>query len=158
MTTICGVYGAKTKQMAADGRVVQDSRIVSEDYKKLWRAEGMVIGAAGDLSEMQIAKTVFPWGKRKKMLMETFLTKHVVKRLKDAKMEIEMMILDKSGLYIVSSGGYVRVQDEKMGAIGTGAEFAMGCFCGSAGFCHESIVVASGLDAYTNQVVTVEDL
>jgi ATP-dependent protease HslVU (ClpYQ) peptidase subunit len=132
MTTIAYKDGL----IAWDSQITAGAMVVSRNYQKMHKANGITLWCAGSVQDRE----------------------HLVKALSsgrfdwDMDLEIEAIVLDKTGLYLVSvrDGRVWRdtIPPGEAAAIGSGADYAMGAMdagCDAV----QAVKIAAGRDVST---------
>ncbi|GAB6931510.1 ATP-dependent protease subunit HslV [Paenibacillus sp. JCM 10914] len=173
-TTICAVRHNGTAAIAGDGQVTFGESVVmkqtAKKVRRLYRGQ-VVAGFAGSVAD---AITLFEKFEGKLEEHHGNLQRAAVELAKDwrqdrvlRKLEALMIVMDKSGMLLISGGGEIIEPDDDVLAIGSGGNFAL-----SAGramkrhaghmeakdIAREALQIASELCVYTNNNIVVEEL
>lgn len=127
MTTIC----VKDRMIAADTRTT-GGQYMAEGFKKVFQVDEDWIGLAGEVC-------AFP------RFLEWYSGETDERPDIDG---MEVIVMDKKGNVFIYEGDCVKIPMGKMGAIGSGARFAMGAMVHGA-TAEQAVKVASKLDEHT---------
>lgn len=173
-TTICAVRHNGTAAIAGDGQVTFGESVVmkqtAKKVRRLYRGQ-VVAGFAGSVAD---AITLFEKFEGKLEEHHGNLQRAAVELAKDwrqdrvlRKLEALMIVMDKTGMLLISGGGEIIEPDDDVLAIGSGGNFAL-----SAGralkrhaghmeakdIAREALQIASEVCVYTNSNIIVEVL
>lgn len=173
-TTICAVRHNGTVAIAGDGQVTFGESVVmkqtAKKVRRLYRGQ-VVAGFAGSVAD---AITLFEKFEGKLEEHHGNLQRAAVELAKDwrqdrvlRKLEALMIVMDKTGMLLISGGGEIIEPDDDVLAIGSGGNFAL-----SAGralkrhaghmeakdIAREALQIASEVCVYTNSNIIVEEL
>ncbi|OMF83209.1 ATP-dependent protease subunit HslV [Paenibacillus glucanolyticus] len=173
-TTICAVRHNGTAAIAGDGQVTFGESVVmkqtAKKVRRLYRGQ-VVAGFAGSVAD---AITLFEKFEGKLEEHHGNLQRAAVELAKDwrqdrvlRKLEALMIVMDKTGMLLISGGGEIIEPDDDVLAIGSGGNFAL-----SAGralkrhaghmeakdIAREALQIASEVCVYTNSNIVVEEL
>ncbi|ACX66423.1 ATP-dependent protease peptidase subunit [Paenibacillus vortex V453] len=173
-TTICAVRHNGTAAIAGDGQVTFGESVVmkqtAKKVRRLYRGQ-VVAGFAGSVAD---AITLFEKFEGKLEEHHGNLQRAAVELAKDwrqdrvlRKLEALMIVMDKTGMLLISGGGEIIEPDDDVLAIGSGGNFAL-----SAGralkrhaghmeakdIAREALQIASEVCVYTNSNIIVEEL
>lgn len=173
-TTICAVRHNGKAAIAGDGQVTFGESVImkqtAKKVRRLYRGQ-VVAGFAGSVAD---AITLFEKFEGKLEEHHGHLQRAAVELAKDwrqdrvlRKLEALMIVMDKSGMLLISGGGEIIEPDDDVLAIGSGGNFAL-----SAGralkrhaahmeakdIAREALQIASEVCVYTNGNILVEEL
>ena len=173
-TTICAVRHNGTAAIAGDGQVTFGESVVmkqtAKKVRRLYRGQ-VVAGFAGSVAD---AITLFEKFEGKLEEHHGNLQRAAVELAKDwrqdrvlRKLEALMIVMDKTGMLLISGGGEIIEPDDDVLAIGSGGNFAL-----SAGralkrhaghmeakdIARQALQIASEVCVYTNSNIIVEEL
>jgi len=173
-TTICAVRHNGQAAIAGDGQVTFGESVVmkqtAKKVRRLYRGQ-VVAGFAGSVAD---AITLFEKFEGKLEEHHGNLQRAAVELAKDwrqdrvlRKLEALMIVMDKTGMLLISGGGEIIEPDDDVLAIGSGGNFAL-----SAGralkrhagqmeakdIAREALLIASEVCVYTNSNIIVEEL
>lgn len=173
-TTICAVRHNGTAAIAGDGQVTFGESVVmkqtAKKVRRLYRGQ-VVAGFAGSVAD---AITLFEKFEGKLEEHHGNLQRAAVELAKDwrqdkvlRKLEALMIVMDNTGMLLISGGGEIIEPDDDVLAIGSGGNFAL-----SAGralkrhaghmeakdIAREALQIASEVCVYTNSNIIVEEL
>ncbi|KOP67628.1 ATP-dependent protease subunit HslV [Paenibacillus solani] len=173
-TTICAVRHNGQAAIAGDGQVTFGESVVmkqtAKKVRRLYRGQ-VVAGFAGSVAD---AITLFEKFEGKLEEHHGNLQRAAVELAKDwrqdrvlRKLEALMIVMDKTGMLLISGGGEIIEPDDDVLAIGSGGNFAL-----SAGralkrhaghmeakdIAREALQIASEVCVYTNSNIIVEEL
>ncbi|GIP21417.1 MULTISPECIES: ATP-dependent protease subunit HslV [Paenibacillus] len=173
-TTICAVRHNGQGAIAGDGQVTfGESVIMKQTAKKVRRLyRGQVLaGFAGSVAD---AITLFEKFEGKLEEHHGNLQRAAVELAKDwrqdrvlRKLEALMIVMDKTGMLLISGGGEIIEPDDDVLAIGSGGNFALSAAralkrhaasLSASEMARESLKVASEICVYTNGNIIVEEL
>jgi len=173
-TTICAVRHNGQGAIAGDGQVTfGESVIMKQTAKKVRRLyRGQVLaGFAGSVAD---AITLFEKFEGKLEEHHGNLQRAAVELAKDwrqdrvlRKLEALMIVMDKTGMLLISGGGEIIEPDDDVLAIGSGGNFALSASralkrhatsLSASEMARESLKVASEICVYTNGNIIVEEL
>lgn len=173
-TTICAVRHNGKAAIAGDGQVTFGENMImkqtAKKVRRLYRGQ-VVAGFAGSVAD---AITLFEKFESKLEEHHGNLQRAAVELAKDwrqdrvlRKLEALMIVMDKTGMLLISGGGEIIEPDDDVLAIGSGGNFAL-----SAGralkrhaqdleakdIAREALKIASEICVYTNGNIIVEEL
>ncbi|MEK3734561.1 MULTISPECIES: ATP-dependent protease subunit HslV [Paenibacillus] len=173
-TTICAVRHNGTAAIAGDGQVTFGQNVImkqtAKKVRRLYRGQ-VVAGFAGSVAD---AITLFEKFEAKLEEHHGNLQRAAVELAKDwrqdrilRKLEALMIVMDKTGMLLISGNGEIIEPDDDVLAIGSGGNFAL-----SAGralkrhaqhleakdIAREALQIASEVCVYTNGNIIVEEL
>ncbi|PQP89616.1 ATP-dependent protease subunit HslV [Paenibacillus sp. AR247] len=173
-TTICAVRHNGKAAIAGDGQVTFGENVImkqtAKKVRRLYRGQ-VVAGFAGSVAD---AITLFEKFESKLEEHHGNLQRAAVELAKDwrqdrvlRKLEALMIVMDKTGMLLISGGGEIIEPDDDVLAIGSGGNFAL-----SAGralkrhaqdleakdIAREALKIASEICIYTNGNIIVEEL
>ena len=169
-TTICAVRRDGVTALACDGQVTLGNTVLKHGASKLRRLGGgrVLAGFAGSVAD---ALALFS---RFEVKFEEFagnLERAAVELARDWRtdralrhLEAMMVVADREHLLLLSGSGEVVVPDDGVLAIGSGGPVALGTArallahsqLGAADTAREALRIASQIDLYTNDQITVE--
>ena len=169
-TTICAVRRDGMTALACDGQVTLGGTVLKHGASKLRRLAGgrVVAGFAGSVADALALFTRFE-GK-----LEEFggnLERAAVELARDWRtdralrhLEAFMLVADRERILLVSGSGEVVVPDDGVMAIGSGGSVALAAARAlvahsqltAAEIAREALRIASEIDLYTNDRITVE--
>ena len=169
-TTICAVRRDGVTALACDGQVTLGNTVLKHGASKLRRLGGgrVLAGFAGSVAD---ALALFS---RFEVKFEEFagnLERASVELARDWRtdralrhLEAMMVVADREHLLLLSGSGEVVVPDDGVLAIGSGGPVALGTArallahsqLGAADTAREALRIASQIDLYTNDQITVE--
>jgi ATP-dependent HslUV protease subunit HslV len=169
-TTICAVRRDGVTALACDGQVTLGTTVLKHGATKLRRLGGgrVVAGFAGSVADALALFTRF------EAKLEEFagnLERAAVELARDWRtdralrhLEAMMIVADREAMLVLSGSGEVIVPDDGILAIGSGGPVALAA--GRALLRHsqlaapeiarEALLLAAGIDLYTNERVSVE--
>ncbi|WP_068786062.1 ATP-dependent protease subunit HslV [Paenibacillus phocaensis] len=173
-TTICAVRHNGKGAIAGDGQVTFGQNVVmkqtAKKVRRLYRGQ-VVAGFAGSVAD---AITLFEKFEGKLEEHQGNLQRAAVELAKDwrqdrvlRKLEALMIVMDKSGMLLISGGGEIIEPDDDVLAIGSGGNFALSAARAlkrhaggleAKDIARESLQVASEICVYTNNNIIVEEL
>ncbi|MFB5673586.1 ATP-dependent protease subunit HslV [Paenibacillus terreus] len=173
-TTICAVRHNGKGAIAGDGQVTFGNNVVmkqtAKKVRRLYRGQ-VVAGFAGSVAD---AITLFEKFEGKLEEHHGNLQRAAVELAKDwrqdrilRKLEALMIVMDKSGMLLISGGGEIIEPDDDVLAIGSGGNFALaaaralkrhGSGLEAVDMAREALQVASEICVYTNSNIIVEEL
>lgn len=173
-TTICAVRHNGKGAIAGDGQVTFGNSVVmkqtAKKVRRLYRGQ-VVAGFAGSVAD---AITLFEKFESKLEEHHGNLQRAAVELAKDwrqdrilRKLEALMIVMDKSGMLLISGGGEIIEPDDDVLAIGSGGNFALaaaralkrhGSGLEATDMAREALQVASEICVYTNSNIIVEEL
>jgi ATP-dependent HslUV protease, peptidase subunit HslV len=171
-TTICAVHRDGRTALACDGQVTFGNTVLKHGASKLRRlGEGRVLaGFAGSVADALALFTRF------EAKLEEFgfnLERAAVELARDWRtdralrhLEAMMIVADRQHLLLLSGSGEVVAPDDGVLGIGSGGPVALGVARAllahtgltAAEVAREALRVAAGIDLYTNEHVTVEEV
>lgn len=173
-TTICAVRHNGKGAIAGDGQVTFGESVVmkqtAKKVRRLYRGQ-VLAGFAGSVAD---AITLFEKFEGKLEEHHGNLQRAAVELAKDwrqdrvlRKLEALMIVMDHSGMLLISGGGEIIEPDDDVLAIGSGGNFALSAARAlkrhAAGLeakeiAYEALKVASEICVYTNGNIIVEEL
>ncbi|WFR61834.1 ATP-dependent protease subunit HslV [Paenibacillus amylolyticus] len=173
-TTICAVRHNGKRAIAGDGQVTMGQSVVMKNtakkVRRLYRGQ-VVAGFAGSVAD---AITLFEKFEGKLEEHHGNLQRAAVELAKDwrqdrilRKLEALLIVMDKSGMLLISGGGEIIEPDDDVIAIGSGGNFALSAARAlkrhavnleAKDIARESLQIASELCVYTNSNIIVEEL
>ncbi|MDQ0090634.1 ATP-dependent HslUV protease subunit HslV [Paenibacillus anaericanus] len=173
-TTICAVRHNGKGAIAGDGQVTFGESVVmkqtAKKVRRLYRGQ-VIAGFAGSVGD---AITLFEKFEGKLEEHHGNLQRAAVELAKDwrqdrvlRKLEALLIVMDHSGMLLISGGGEVIEPDDDLLAIGSGGNFALSAaralkrhavHLEAKDIARESLQVASELCVYTNSNIIVEEL
>lgn len=171
-TTILAVRREGIVAMASDGQVTVGSTVLKSNARKLRRIhhDTILAGFAGATAD---AFTLFEKFESKLEEYRGNLTRAAVELAKDwrtdrvlRRLEALLAVIDLNHAFIISGTGDVVEPEDGILAIGSGGPFALAAArallaqtsLGAREIVNESMVIASGIDIYTNQQIVIEEL
>lgn len=169
-TTICAVRRDGVTAMACDGQVTLGTTVLKHGASKLRRLSGgrVLAGFAGSVADALALFTRFE-GKLEEF--GTNLERAAVELARDWRtdralrhLEALMIVADHEKLLLLSGSGEVIVPDDGILAVGSGGPLALAAARALVQFTNlpapeiarEALRIASGIDLYTNDRITVE--
>jgi len=169
-TTICAVQRGGVTAMACDGQVTMGSTVLKHAASKLRRLAGgrVLAGFAGSVAD---ALALFTRFEAKLEEFSTNLERAAVELARDWRtdrvlrhLEAFMIVADRDKLLLLSGSGEVIAPDDGILAIGSGGPLALAAARALVRFtelpapevAREALRIASGIDLYTNEHITVE--
>ncbi|MEC0373362.1 ATP-dependent protease subunit HslV [Paenibacillus chibensis] len=173
-TTICAVRHNGKAAIAGDGQVTFGENMImkqtAKKVRRLYRGQ-VVAGFAGSVAD---AITLFEKFEGKLEEHHGNLQRAAVELAKDwrsdrvlRKLEALMIVMDKSGMLLISGGGEIIEPDDDVLAIGSGGNFALSAARALKRHAHEleakdiaseALKIASEICVYTNGNIIVEEL
>ncbi|MNJ58056.1 ATP-dependent protease subunit HslV [Paenibacillus fonticola] len=173
-TTICAVRHNGTGAIAGDGQVTFGENVVmkqtAKKVRRLYRGQ-VLAGFAGSVAD---AITLFEKFEGKLEEHHGNLQRAAVELAKDwrqdrvlRKLEALMIVMDKTGMLLISGGGEIIEPDDDVLAIGSGGNFALSAaralkrhavHLEAKEVAREALLVASEICVYTNNNIIVEEL
>ncbi|MNO91936.1 ATP-dependent protease subunit HslV [compost metagenome] len=173
-TTICAVRHNGKGAIAGDGQVTFGESVVmkqtAKKVRRLYRGQ-VLAGFAGSVAD---AITLFEKFEGKLEEHHGNLQRAAVELATDwrqdrvlRKLEALMIVMDKSGMLLISGGGEIIEPDDDVLAIGSGGNFALSAAralkrhasqLDAKDIVKESLLVASEICVYTNNNIIVEEL
>ncbi|MNH77520.1 ATP-dependent protease subunit HslV [compost metagenome] len=173
-TTICAVRHNGKGAIAGDGQVTFGESVImkqtAKKVRRLYRGQ-VVAGFAGSVAD---AITLFEKFEGKLEEHHGNLQRAAVELAKDwrqdrvlRKLEALMIVMDKTGMLLISGGGEIIEPDDDVLAIGSGGNFALSAAralkrhasnLDAKDMARESLKVASEICVYTNGNIIVEEL
>lgn len=173
-TTICAVRHNGKGAIAGDGQVTFGESVVmkqtAKKVRRLYRGQ-VLAGFAGSVAD---AITLFEKFEGKLEEHHGNLQRAAVELAKDwrqdrvlRKLEALMIVMDHSGMLLISGGGEIIEPDDDVLAIGSGGNFALSAARAlkrhagqleAKDIVRESLQVASEVCVYTNSNIIVEEL
>ncbi|MCH8041063.1 MAG: ATP-dependent protease subunit HslV [Nitrospinae bacterium] len=171
-TTILAVRREGIVAMASDGQVTVGSTVLKSNARKLRRIhhDTILAGFAGATAD---AFTLFEKFESKLEEYRGNLTRAAVELAKDwrtdrvlRRLEALLAVIDLNHAFIISGTGDVVEPEDGILAIGSGGPFALAAArallaqtsLGAREIVNESMIIASGIDIYTNQQIVIEEL
>lgn len=171
-TTICAVRRDGVTAMASDGQVTLGTTVIKHGASKLRRLGGgrVLAGFAGSVADALALFTRFEVkfeefaGNLERAAVELareWRTDRALRRL-----EAMMIVADRERMFLLSGSGEVVVPDDGVLAIGSGGPLALAAAralashstLGAAEVAREALLIASAIDLYTNDHITVESV
>ncbi|MBS5913335.1 ATP-dependent protease subunit HslV [Paenibacillus macerans] len=173
-TTICAVRHNGKGAIAGDGQVTFGENVVmkqtAKKVRRLYRGQ-VLAGFAGSVAD---AITLFEKFEGKLEEHHGNLQRAAVELAKDwrqdrvlRKLEALMIVMDHSGMLLISGGGEIIEPDDDVLAIGSGGNFALSAARAlkrhagameAKDIVRESLQIASEICVYTNSNIIVEEL
>ncbi|MGZ7444398.1 ATP-dependent protease subunit HslV [Paenibacillus sp. TH7-28] len=173
-TTICAVRYNGKGAIAGDGQVTFGENVVmkqtAKKVRRLYRGQ-VLAGFAGSVAD---AITLFEKFEGKLEEHHGNLQRAAVELAKDwrqdrvlRKLEALMIVMDHSGMLLISGGGEIIEPDDDVLAIGSGGNFALSAARAlkrhaggmeAKDIVRESLQIASEICVYTNSNIIVEEL
>ncbi|WP_433943340.1 ATP-dependent protease subunit HslV [Paenibacillus sp. SN-8-1] len=173
-TTICAVRHNGKGAIAGDGQVTFGESVImkqtAKKVRRLYRGQ-VVAGFAGSVAD---AITLFEKFEGKLEEHHGNLQRAAVELAKDwrqdrvlRKLEALMIVMDKTGMLLISGGGEIIEPDDDVLAIGSGGNFALSAAralkrhasnLDAKDMAREALKVASEICVYTNGNIIVEEL
>ncbi|MCZ6581114.1 MAG: ATP-dependent protease subunit HslV [Nitrospirae bacterium] len=171
-TTILAVRREGMVAMGSDGQVTVGSTVLKSNARKLRRIhhDTILAGFAGATAD---AFTLFEKFESKLEEYRGNLTRAAVELAKDwrtdrvlRRLEALLAVIDLNHAFIISGTGDVVEPEDGILAIGSGGPFALAAArallaqtsLGAREIVNESMIIASGIDIYTNQQIVIEEL
>ncbi len=171
-TTILAVRREGIVAMGSDGQVTVGSTVLKSNARKLRRIhhDTILAGFAGATAD---AFTLFEKFESKLEEYRGNLTRAAVELAKDwrtdrvlRRLEALLAVIDLNHAFIISGTGDVVEPEDGILAIGSGGPFALAAArallaqtsLGAREIVNESMIIASGIDIYTNQQIVIEEL
>ena len=171
-TTILAVRREGIVAMGSDGQVTVGSTVLKSNARKLRRIhhDTILAGFAGATAD---AFTLFEKFESKLEEYRGNLTRAAVELAKDwrtdrvlRRLEALLAVIDLNHAFIISGNGDVVEPEDGILAIGSGGPFALAAArallahtsLGAREIVNESMILASGIDIYTNQQIVIEEL
>lgn len=174
MTTICSVkFNGKTA-IAGDGQVTLGEKVIAKATSKKIRRiyhDRVVIGFAGGVADAVSLQELL------EQKLESFngdLRRAAVELAqvwrKDAtlqKLNAMLIAFDQHDLLLISGNGEVLEPDENVVAIGSGGNFAQAAAVAlvrhttnlsAKEIAHEAVMIASGIDVFTDNYISIDEL
>ncbi len=169
-TTICAVRRGGVTAMACDGQVTLGNTVLKHGASKLRRLGGgrVLAGFAGSVAD---ALALFTRFESKFDEFSGNLERSAVELARDWRtdralrhLEAMMIVADRDHLLLLSGSGEVVVPDDGVLAIGSGGPVALAAARAlvahteltGADVAREALLIASEIDLYTNDHITVE--
>jgi ATP-dependent HslUV protease subunit HslV len=169
-TTICAVRRDGVTAMACDGQVTLGNTVLKHGASKLRRLGGgrVLAGFAGSVADALALFTRFETkfeefaGNLERAAVELAREWRTDRMLRH--LEAMMIVADRDHLLLLSGSGEVVVPDDGVLAIGSGGPVALGAAralvahsdLDASAIAREALRVASQIDLYTNDHITVE--
>jgi len=173
-TTICAVRHNGKGAIAGDGQVTFGNNMVmkhqAKKVRRLYRGQ-VVAGFAGSVAD---AITLFERFEGKLEEHHGNLQRAAVELAKDwrsdrilRKLEAMMIVMDKTGMLLISGGGEIIEPDDGVLAIGSGGSFALsaaralkmhGTHLEAKEMARASLEIAADICVYTNRNIIVEEI
>jgi len=171
-TTILSVRHGGIVAVGGDGQVTYGETVLKSDTCKIrWMLDNKVlVGFAGSTAD---AFTLFEKFESKLEEYRGNLTRAAVELAKDwrtdrvlRRLEALLAVIDLNHAFIISGTGDVVEPEDGILAIGSGGPFALAAArallaqtsLGAREIVNESMIIASGIDIYTNQQIVIEEL
>ena len=171
-TTILAVRHKGKAAVAGDGQVTLNNTIIKHKAKKVRKIynDRIIVGFAGatadalNLSERLEAKLERYNGNLTRSAVELARDWRTDKYLR--RLEAIMIAVDESNMFVISGNGDVIEPDEDVMGIGSGGSSAQAAATalikyadmGAADIVKEAMKIAGSICAFTNEVVTIEEL
>jgi ATP-dependent HslUV protease subunit HslV len=169
-TTICAVRRDGVTAMACDGQVTLGNTVLKHGASKLRRLGGgkVLAGFAGSVADALALFTRFEAkfeefaGNLERAAVELAREWRTDRMLRH--LEAMMIVADRDHLLLLSGSGEVVIPDDGVLAIGSGGSVALGAAralvahsdLDASAIAREALRVASQIDLYTNDHITVE--
>lgn len=169
-TTICAVRRDDLTALACDGQVTLGSTVIKHGASKLRRLAGgrVLAGFAGSVADALALFTRFEAkledypGNLERAAVELAREWRTDRALRH--LEAMMVVADREHLLLLSGSGEVVVPDDGILAIGSGGPVALAAARAllahttlpAADIVREALLIASAIDLYTNDQITVE--
>ncbi|QCT03230.1 20S proteasome A and B subunit [Paenibacillus algicola] len=173
-TTICAVRHNGKSAIAGDGQVTFGQNVVmkqtAKKVRRLYRGQ-VVAGFAGSVAD---AITLFEKFEGKLEEYQGNLQRAAVELAREwrqdrilHKLEALMIVMDQSGMLLISGGGEIIEPDDEVLAIGSGGNFALSAgralkrhavHLEAADIAKEALLIASEVCVYTNSNIIVEEV
>jgi len=169
-TTICAVHRDGVTALGCDGQVTLGGAVLKHRATKLRRLGGgrVLAGFAGSVADALALFTRFESkldeysGNVERAAVELARDWRTDRALRH--LEAMMVVADRSQLLLVSGSGEVVVPDDGILAVGSGGSLALAAArallehttLAAPEVVRESLLIASGIDLYTNDHITVE--
>jgi ATP-dependent HslUV protease, peptidase subunit HslV len=171
-TVVCVRHNGKVA-MAADGQVTLGTTIMKQGAAKIRRLKGgdVIAGFAGSSAD---AFTLFSRFEAKLEEHRDNLERAAIELAKDwrtekmlRQLEALLIVADKTTSLLISGTGDLISPEEGVLAVGSGGPYALAAArallkhrpdLSAAAVARESLLIASGIDIYTNDRVTLEEI
>ncbi|WP_138493986.1 ATP-dependent protease subunit HslV [Paenibacillus pinistramenti] len=173
-TTICAVRHNGVCAIAGDGQVTFGENVImkhtAKKVRRLYRGQ-VLAGFAGSVAD---AITLFEKFEGKLEEHHGNLQRAAVELAKEwrqdrvlRKLEALLIVMDKSGMLLISGGGEIIEPDDDVIAIGSGGNYALSAAralkrhaqnMSAKEMAYESLKVAADICVYTNHNIIVEEL
>lgn len=173
-TTICAIRHNGKGAIAGDGQVTFGNNVVmkqtAKKVRRLYRGQ-VIAGFAGSVAD---AITLFEKFEGKLEEHHGNLQRAAVELAKDwrqdrilRKLEALLIVMDRTGMLLISGGGEIIEPDDDVLAIGSGGNFALAAARAlkrqasgleAKDMAREALQVASEICVYTNSNIIVEEL
>jgi ATP-dependent HslUV protease, peptidase subunit HslV len=172
-TTIICVRKDKKTVMGGDGQITFETTIMKKTAKKVRIIEGKTKILAGFAGSVADAFTLLERFESKLKENNWSIQRASVELAKDWRMdkmlrrlEAMMIVADKEYIYVLSGNGEVIEPEEGVIAIGSGGAYALAAAQAMLRFtdksareiAEESLKIAAGINIYTNDNITIEEL
>ncbi len=173
-TTIIGIYSVAEQRavVASDGQATLEATVIKSSTKKVYRLyDGRVlVGFAGatadcltllDRLEGKLSKYDGQLRRAAVEMTKEWRTDRILRQL-----EAVLVTVGEEGILMISGAGDVLEPDEGMIGIGSGGPYALAAAkamvsvsdLSIADIARKSLEIASSIDIYTNQEITLEEL
>jgi hypothetical protein len=140
MTCVVGRPGL----LCTDSRETGD---IKRDAHKHFRVHGYLVGVAGDCGPLTAAEHVFPWPRTPTVKNLTrWLHKYHAPDRADFR-ETSMLVVTRARIFVLE-GLYCYEPAGQVGAIGSGAPYALGYLCGAPDDFDGAVAAACRYDPY----------
>lgn len=169
-TTICAVRREGVTALACDGQVTLGTTVLKHGATKLRRLAGgrVVAGFAGSVADALALFTRFEAkleefaGNLERASVELAREWRTDRALRH--LEAMMIVADREAMLVLSGSGEVVVPDDGILAIGSGGPVALAAARAllrhsalpAADIAREALLLAAGIDLYTNERISVE--
>lgn len=173
-TTICAVRHNGQGAIAGDGQVTFGENVImkhtAKKVRRLYRGQ-VLAGFAGSVAD---AITLFEKFEGKLEEHHGNLQRAAVELAKEwrqdrvlRKLEALLIVMDKTGMLLISGGGEIIEPDDDVLAIGSGGNYALSAAralkrrakeLSAREMAHEALEVAADICVYTNHNIIVEEL
>lgn len=169
-TTICAVRRDGVTALACDGQVTLGTTVLKHGATKLRRLAGgrVVAGFAGSVADALALFTRFEAkleefaGNLERASVELAREWRTDRALRH--LEAMMIVADRDAMLVLSGSGEVVVPDDGILAIGSGGPVALAAArallrhstLAAADIAREALLLAAGIDLYTNERISVE--
>lgn len=171
-TTIIGLIKDGKAVMGGDGQVTFGNMIIKRNAVKVRKIyqDKVLVGFAGAVAD---ALTLFEKMEEKLKKTKGNLSRAVVELARDwrtdkilRRLEAQIIVMDKTNIFIVSGSGEVIEPEDKLAGIGSGAGYALSAAKALLKFSNldakkiveESLKIASEICLYTNQNIKILEI